>query len=120
MVKKLLDTADIVRDGDLKSIDTLVCGHAIFVLCLSEMRDMIFECAISFTMTDDEAFQRLKRLGCNFMEPCVDLDYGEKIKDNVRPTYMLTLRVIRSLRSSLLSSKGSCITFSDSESSSSG
>ena len=42
----------------------------------------------SFTMTDDEAFQRLKRLGCNYMEPCVDLHHVEKIKNNVRAKYM--------------------------------
>ena len=76
---------------DITSIDTLVCGTAVFVLCLSEMRDMIFACAISCTMTDHEAFQRLKRLGCNYMEPCVDLNHVEKIKDNVRMKYMTDL-----------------------------
>jgi hypothetical protein len=52
---------------------------------------MIFACALSFTMTDDEAFQRLKSLGCNYMEPCVDLDHVAKIKDNVRTKYMTGL-----------------------------
>ena len=39
-------------------------------------------------MTDDEAFQRLKRIGCNYLEPCVDLNRVEKIKGDVRTTYM--------------------------------
>jgi hypothetical protein len=42
-------------------------------------------------MTDDEAFQRLKRLGYNYMEPCVDLSHVEKIKDNLRTKYMIDL-----------------------------
>jgi hypothetical protein len=40
-------------------------------------------------MTYDEAFQRLKKLGCNHMEACVDLNHVEKIKDNLRTKYMI-------------------------------
>jgi hypothetical protein len=42
-------------------------------------------------MTDNEALQRLKRLGCNYVEPCVDLNHVEKIKSNMRTTYMTDL-----------------------------
>jgi hypothetical protein len=42
-------------------------------------------------MTDDEALQGLKRLGCNYVEPCFDLNHVEKVKDNVRTTYMTDL-----------------------------
>ena len=52
---------------------------------------MIFAGGDFITMTDDEAFRRLKKLGCNYMEPCVDLDHVEKIKGNVRTKYMTDL-----------------------------
>lgn len=42
-------------------------------------------------MTEDEAIQQLKRLGCNYMESCVDLKHVEKIKDNVRTKYLTDL-----------------------------
>jgi hypothetical protein len=67
-------------------------------------------------MTDDEAFERLKTLGCNYMEPCVDLNHIEKIKSNVRLTYMTDLETYLFPAEFSGSSKKSCITLSDSKS----
>jgi hypothetical protein len=55
------------------------------------MRDMIFAARCRSFMTDSEAFQRLKSLGCNYMEPCADLHHVERVKNNVRTKYMTDL-----------------------------
>jgi hypothetical protein len=54
------------------------------------MRDMIFACG-GFTMTEKEALQQLKSLGCNHVEGCVNLDHVEQMRDKLRTKYMTDL-----------------------------